>query len=372
MALSSFQRLLRPQGRTIEVSWSEEPLAPAWDEFVESLPTGHHEQTSLWGQVRARYGWEVGRVVLTENGQIVAGAQILLRPVGPFARWAYVTYGPCLLRPDPLVEGLVLTELCHLIKRLGAVFLILGLPYESCYSKSQLRLAGLERKPLRLPPHFLEATVVVNLAQPSEVILSQMRRNTRRNIRHAAENGVQVVLGDKRDIATFHRLMLALCERRKTSPNPPQEGFFQLLWSNFAPKGWVRVFLAMHRQEPVSAALAFTFGDWFRVWKVGWLGPRADLKPNEAMWWHMMQYAKQEGFRNFDLVSLDPIQARALLDGKAPHSVIDSVSYFKLGLGGDIKLLPGAYLYFPNPLIRMAMRFGLAKCLGSTLASILV
>ena len=355
--------------RSLEVCWSSDPDDPGWDAFVESSPAGHHEQTSLWGQVRAAYGWKVGRLMLTENGQVAAGAQVLVRRLGRYAHWAYVTYGPCLRQADPVVQGMVLTELGLLTKRLGAIFLVLGLPYESCFPADQLRRAGFERKPLNLPPHFLEATLVVDLALPPDILLSRMRPSTRRNIRQAEKQGVQVVLGNGRDLGTFHRLMLALCRRRQTSPNPAEAGFFTMLWDKFAPRGWVKVFLAMRQQEPVSAAVAFTFGDWFRVWKVGWSGEHAQLKPNEALWWQMMQYARQQGFRRFDFVSLNPGHARALAEGNTTRSAVDGASNFKLGFGGEVKLLPGAYLYFPNPLVRLAMRFGPAKRLISSLGS---
>ena len=51
-------------GRTFQVDWESRDAAPDWDAFVESFPDGHHEQTSLWGQVRKRHGWNIGRIIV--------------------------------------------------------------------------------------------------------------------------------------------------------------------------------------------------------------------------------------------------------------------------------------------------------------------
>ncbi len=78
----------------LSVEFSDQSRDDAWDEFVESLPDGHHEQTSLWGQVRAQNGWDISRVLVREKAAIVAGAQMQIRPFKRFGKMAYVTYGP--------------------------------------------------------------------------------------------------------------------------------------------------------------------------------------------------------------------------------------------------------------------------------------
>ena len=55
-----------------------EPSPEAWDTFVKQQPRAHILQLAHWGQLKAAYGWRVARVALTEEDQIVAGAQILI------------------------------------------------------------------------------------------------------------------------------------------------------------------------------------------------------------------------------------------------------------------------------------------------------
>ena len=356
MCVTSGSKLIKHEDRTFEVCWNDEPNDPAWDDFVVSVPDGHHEQTSLWGQVRASYGWEIARYTLKENGRIVAGAQVQVRPIGRFGKVAYLTYGPCISSGEELVIELCLTELKNFFSSLGVIYAVVGLPYHAHGLIQPLERNGFLRKPTRLHPYFIEATLVIDLAKSPEEILSEMRTKTRRNIRLSLRKGMSVIEGEAQDLDTFRELMLTLCRRRNTTPNPPQADFFQQLWKKFNPKGWIKLFIAMHNQEPVSAAIAFSFRDWFRVWKVGWSGKYGSIKPNEAMWWEMIQCARRTGHRFFDFVEVDPNQAKTILAGKEMEPLPENVTSYKLGFGGEIRVLPGAYCYFPNPVIHMAMR----------------
>jgi peptidoglycan pentaglycine glycine transferase (the first glycine) len=358
-------RNLKQEGRVFDVCWSDEPNDPVWDDFVVSTPHGHHEQTSLWGQVRACYGWSIARYSLRENGSIIGGAQVQVKPVGRIGKGAYITYGPCAGTEDPLVSNICIAELKTFLKRLGVMMAVVGLPYDGHGLVAPLGKSGFIRKPTRLDPHFLETTLVIDLTQEHQEILAAMRASTRKNIKSTARKGITVVEGDARDIETFRTLMVALCERRKTPPNPPQADFFHRLWENFNPRGWIKLFIAMFGEEPVSAAIAIPFGDWFRVWKIGWSGQHGTLKPNEAIWWAMIQYARETGHRHFDFVELDPVQIKAMREGRITEPLQGNVTFFKLGFGGEIKELPGAYLYFVNPILRTVVKLGLSRFLDS-------
>jgi len=84
----------RFQNSTLEAWVSPEPLDPQWDSFLELMPSGRHEQTSLWAQVKAMTGWRTIRVVLSANEQIQGGFQILWTNKPPLGRIGYISYGP--------------------------------------------------------------------------------------------------------------------------------------------------------------------------------------------------------------------------------------------------------------------------------------
>ncbi|MBZ0308692.1 MAG: peptidoglycan bridge formation glycyltransferase FemA/FemB family protein, partial [Anaerolineae bacterium] len=55
------------------------PAPEQWDTFVAVQPRAHVLQLSAWGDLKRAFGWEADRVALVEDGQIVAGAQLLFR-----------------------------------------------------------------------------------------------------------------------------------------------------------------------------------------------------------------------------------------------------------------------------------------------------
>ena len=337
----------------------------AWDDFVLTLPDAHHEQTSLWGNVRASTGWTVMRVLTEEGGAIIAGAQLLLRSVRRLGRWAYITFGPCVAGDDPLVEQVLMAEIQNFLRLHGVFYLLAQLPYDAHRFGERLRAGGFIRPPRAIAPFYMRATLVIDLAKPEERLLAEMRDSTRHQVRQGMRRGLTFVSGGEVDLDVFWKLMVALCARRKTTPNPSHPDFFRELWKRFSPRGWISLFLVKHQDIPVAAALAFPFGGWFRVWKIGWSGEHGDLRPNQLLWWEMIRHARSQGFRHFDFVNVDLAQTANSFSANPSVPVSDGPTGFKLGFGGTIKMLPGAYCCFISPFARVAARFGLVPLLNS-------
>jgi hypothetical protein len=302
---------------------------------------------------------------MEEGGLIIAGAQIQLRSIGRVCRWAYITFGPCIAGDDPLVEQVLMTEIKDFLGRQGVLYLLVQLPYDAHRFAGRLRESGFIRPPQALAPFYMQATLVLDLAKTEERLMAEMRHSTRHQVRQGLKRGVTVAQGNERDLDFLWELMQALCARRKTTPNPSHPDFFHLLWRRFAPRGWINLFLAKYQGKPVAATLAFPFGNWFRVWKIGWSGEHAELRPNQLLWWEMIRHARSKGYRHFDFVNLEPAQPGNSTAADPQLSSPDGPTAFKLGFGGTITTLPGAYCYFISPLARAGTRIGLIRLLNS-------
>jgi lipid II:glycine glycyltransferase (peptidoglycan interpeptide bridge formation enzyme) len=358
-------KIVSREGRIFQIEWNGLADDRRWDDFVLAQPDAHHEQTSLWGNVRASSGWTVMRVVMEEGGVIVGGAQVLLLSLRRLVRWAYITYGPCLARDDPLVEEVLLTEIKNHLHHLGALYLIAILPYGAHRSAERMAARGFIRPPRAITPFYIRATLVIDTSKSDECLLAEMRASTRHQVRQGMRRGLTFVPGGEADLDVFWKLMVALCARRKTTPNPSHPDFFRELWKQFSPRGWINLFLVKHLDIPVAAALAFPFGGWFRVWKIGWSGEHGELRPNQLLWWEMIRQARSKGFRHFDFVNVDLAQTANSASANPPVPVSDGPTGFKLGFGGTVKTLPGAYCNFISPLARAAARIGLVPLLNS-------
>ena len=73
----------------------------------------------------------------------------------------------------------------------------------------------------------------------------------------------------------------------------------------------------------------------------------------EIMHWTAIEWAKSQGYRFYNFEGVDRTAAEVLLRGEPlPDSLNQSVTRFKVGFGGQVKLLPGVYLSVYNPLLR--------------------
>jgi lipid II:glycine glycyltransferase (peptidoglycan interpeptide bridge formation enzyme) len=333
---------------------------PSWDNFVAGLPGGHHEQTIPWAKIRKLNGWDSMRIIIEKNGKIIAGAQLLLCRISFFGKIGYISYGPCVAEKSAEVAEKLLQEILRITKDEKINYLTISLPYFGDYLIPLLR-AGKFRPIIDglPPPSLMTSTLLIDLKKSSHEILAGMKAKTRYNINYGIRKGIEIREGTREDIDIFFTLMIATCARRKSNPSHPNKRFFELLWDNFYNKGWVRIHIAEFNKEPVCAMLSFSFGDTFRVWKFGWSGYLSNLFPNNVLYWKLIELSKLEGFRRFDFVSVDTAVSKAFQNGHAITQSLEAKYFygptvFKMGFGGEVMHLPGAYCYFPNPIMRMS------------------
>jgi lipid II:glycine glycyltransferase (peptidoglycan interpeptide bridge formation enzyme) len=312
---------------------------PEWDAFVAQIPGGHHGQTSLWGQVKATSGWGAAHVVVMNHEGIVAGGQFLTRPMLLGARVGYVTKGPLCPSDDPALVDAVIDELLRACSAHRVSFLVIQPPRNSELIARQLAQRGFGPGWIELAP---TATVRIDLIPDAEEILARMKRQTRQNIRRGEQKGIQVREGQESDLPAFHRLYAATNERYGTQPY--SERYFTEMWHILEPHGFLKLFLAIHDSEPVSALLAIPFGDTVVASKLGWSGLYGDSRPNEVLFWEAIKWAKARGYRVFDFEGINVEGAKAVLEGRPlPEALQETPTRFKLSFGGEVVLYPGPY-----------------------------
>jgi peptidoglycan pentaglycine glycine transferase (the first glycine) len=356
---------LAPEGCGVRMS--RERRDPEWDSFLARCPGGHHEQTSLWGEVKGLYGWKPFRIVVSRGNQIIGGVQVLTRYVGRWGRIGYVMRGPSAVCHDPELIQFILAQLNQAAVCEGLTYVVVVPSYNGHVFELGLNRLGFRRKPNLLPPGGITtATLLLDLSSDLDSLLSGMRPRMREHLKRAGRAGIKVREGTGTDVETFRQLMWALCERRGTSPTPPQKDFFEHLWRVFQPSGFVRLFMAELEGRVISAALTFSFGDTVRFWKIGWAGDHAKSSPNAMLYWDAIRWSKRNGYGHFDVVDIDNNLARTLLrGGPVDWTSVSGTSLYKIGFGGSPVLLPEPYYRFYHPLLRIFAQAGGSKLIES-------
>lgn len=339
----------RASRSTVSITVRDEPIDPAWDGFLATVPSGHHTQSAAWGRLKTFDGWRPVRVIAETNGSPVAGAQVLVRRLPRLGAVGYIPRGPVVDPSHPDAIGPVLDAVRELARgeRLRAV---LAEPDSvSSPSSDSLTDHGFVAARRRLT---LGATVVVDVSPPPDQILAGLRSKARYNIRLAAKRGVRVRSGEEADLSTFERLMADTARRQGFDPGPAQQ--YRRWFEVLAADRLVRLFVAEVDEVPVAAILVIALGDSVIYKRGAWSGEHGDRRPNEALHWAAMEWAHHNGHRWYDFDGIDTEPARRALAGEPlPDKWANaSVTRFKLSFGGQVVLLPDSMLLLRHRLSR--------------------
>jgi lipid II:glycine glycyltransferase (peptidoglycan interpeptide bridge formation enzyme) len=336
----------------IQIHISSSPEDKDWDDYLAQTSGGSHIQTTKWAQVKAQLGWRAWRVFATDNRKIIGGAQMLLRPLALGLSIGYVPRGPVMMNFQPKLAQQIVNTLKKVAGHEKCLMLSIqppqnGQSFSALLQKNQFTPSSLEVAPT--------ATVLIDLTPEPDEILARMKRGTRYNIGLSSRKDITIDEGDQQALKEFYKL-LRMTSKRQNFKIFPME-YFKGMWDSFDMDGNIKLFLAKYNTQVVSAQLAIAFGDTVvNKWTV-WSGQHAKLRPNEGLIWGVMQWAKAQGYRYYDLEGIEREAAeRILRDEDLPKSMKATVSHFKLGFGGDVVLFPPSYTFVPNPFAKWVYR----------------
>ena len=323
----------------------EPPDDVTWDSFVAASPEAHLLQTSHWGRLKSRFGWEVERVAVTNGDAIIAGAQVLYRSLPLGLTLAYVPKGPLVNWDD---EGAVLTLLAALRQaahRRRAFCLKLEPDVLDDPSLAgQLEGYGFRRSQQTIQPR---RTMLVDLSPDLDEILTRMKPKTRYNIRLARRREVVVREGIEADLPVFYQLMQLTATRDCFSIHSRE--YYEAVYRIFVPAGLARLLLASYRGRTLAGLMAFAWGR--RAWYM--YGASSDENrnrmPNYLLQWEAIRWAKERGCLTYDLWGI-PDEHEDVLEREflKRSGGLWRVYRFKRGFGGRTIRYLGAYddVYF--------------------------
>jgi len=319
-----------------------------WDKFLESIPEGHFQQSSMWASAKAIEGWEPIRVTFERAGQIQGGFQILHRKTR-FGRMGYVSKGPVLADEDPDLQTQTLRVMQDTARKHGLRALIVQAPDQTRLTPGQFRGLGF------LPNHLVNvvtSTLLIDVSCTMEEILARLRRTTMLELKRARKRGIKIREGERGDLGTFFDLMVETCKRQETSPSPASVATFQQLWDAFG--GRLRLTLAEFEEQPVAGTVCLCFGDRVTFWKKGWSGAHRDKHPNQLVMFEAIEWSQQHGYKNFDCLAMSRDTAESILAGKELSAEQrQQRDFFLLGYGGTPVLLPDSWVFIPNSVARI-------------------
>ena len=323
----------------MEISVSKEGLDPEWDEFLETLPDNLYQQSSLWAMVKAGGGWKHRRLVVRENGKIIGGVQMLLRPL-PFHGFAgYVSKGPVVDSKDSKVQELILDQLDQFAKRERVFFLKVQPAFGVDSLAELLDRRGTRRSSIGVTPR---ATLRIDLRPDADEILARMKGNTRRNIRKAERKGLTVRLGQETDIGELYSIAKIHAKMRGYNPFPID--YYHDLWSILGVRGHFCFFVAEYERQIIAAQTHIVFGDTLLEYHLVDNGLHRELNAQSLLHWEAILWAKDRRYSWYDFGGIKMQPALAILNNEPlPDTRAGRVAGFKKSFGGQLMLRPDAF-----------------------------
>lgn len=350
-----------------------EPDDATWDSFVQRHPRGHLLQSSPWGALKARFGWERRRVAIAGPQGLLAGAQALFRRRFGLSV-AYVPRGP-LWADDEQIDERLLAALGRIARRERAVFL--RLEPNICEDEpnagarhSFLLLHGFQTA----DPIQPRSTLHLDLTPPEDRLLAAMSKGHRADIRRAAREGVGVRVGASvADLDAFYAIMQATSARAGFAIH--SRDYYQAAWellraTNQPDGGDAALLLAERDGVALAAFLIFAWAGAGLYLYSGATDEGLRSGANHALQWRALQWARERGCTVYDFWGIpdalgqaaaasDPNE-RTRLEAAAQADPLHGVFRFKKGFGGRIvRYLPAYDLPFSRALYAFwRRRFG--------------
>lgn len=331
------------------------PSAADWDAFVHTHPRAHILQAARWADLKGAYGWRSDRVALADGNRIVAGAQILFRPLPlRLGSLAYVAMAPLLT--DPAHEAPLWDAIHRCAKRHGAAFLRcepgIFAPDETApdLTKFNFRPSGQTIQPPR--------TVLIDIRADDEAILARMNQGTRRKIRQSLKNDVHYSEGTRADMAKFNAIMQVTGSRNEFGVHAPD--YYNMAYDLFVPHD-AALILAEHEGDVLAGIMVFALG------KTAWYlygassNEKRNLMATYGIQWTAIQWARARGCTTYDLWGIPdapPEQLEAEFEARSDG--LWGVYGFKRGWGGEIVRALGTWDKVYNPLIYAAYQLAVA------------
>jgi len=313
-------------------------------------------QSGFWGSFKAQFGWEAFAFRAVWKTQASQDEEkpllVLRRRLAPVFALAYVPWGPELPVDVPFQPALE-----ELAKRLNKI-----LPKDTVFIRFDPPwLLDENNKEGVIHPPFIKAeadiqppdTVILDLTQPLESIIEQMKPKWRYNYRLALKKGVKVRQAKKYEIIVFYDLLKETSKRDRIAIH----GFdyYETLFENDSPE--IRLYLAEHEKD-ILAGIVTLFRGPEAVYLYGASSDiKRNLMPAYALQLRAIEDAKNYGCKKYDFFGIPP-------DNDKSHSM-SGLYQFKTGFGGKIVHRPGCW-DFPNHCM-MYKIFRIAENLRSTL-----
>ncbi len=311
-----------------------------WSMFVAASPYRSFMQTWTWGEMQRALHVRHWRVVVEENGNIVATALVLQRTLKFGYSWLYVPRGPILAEhlsaeAHTHVWELLQEKFVSLAKECGAFFIRI----DPLWSQQKAHVLGgtWSKSGREVQPQH---TAILNLEGSEEGLFARVHPKTRYNIRLAERKGVTVEYSQEAHaVDSFLNASRVVSARSGFSYHP--DAYYRTFLSTLGKAGMAELAIARVENKVVAAHI-MVYADGIATYVHGASNQekRSYMAPT-LLYWETIKRAKEKNMQQYDFFGIAPEDA-------SPDHSWSGITRIKMGFGGTRVAYIGAYDFVLN------------------------
>ena len=305
-----------------------------WKEICQKFPEANFLQSPSYQKMCEQLGFKT----VVEDFDRKGHALMIVRDAKR-GRYLEIPCGPLIDWSDKNLAKKVISQIREVAAGEKCVFVRIRPQLRAnADNLKTLRELGLKESPMHLAA---EHTVMIDLIKTEEELLSNMRRQTRYEVRRAEKLGVEVISDNSEEIfQDFHKTQVATAKRQNFIP--PDMPTLKAEKEAFGEN--IRIYIARvadsnstdeaDEQSKAKRELAVAYGLIIRDGREGDYYEAASTELNRkipgayALLWRAMRDLKAEGCERFNLWGIAP-------KGQPNHRYA-GVTTFKTGFGGEV------------------------------------
>ncbi len=289
-----------------------------WKNVIAAFPEANFLQSPSYAKMNELLG---AKVICEDFGG--KGHALMIVRDAKRGRYLEIPCGPLIDWEDSELARSVMKRIREIAKAEKCVFVRIR-PQLSANSKNLKKLTGLG---LRKSPMHLAAehTVMINLTQPEDKLLANMRRQTRYEVRRAEKLGIEVTKENSEEIfQEFHRVQIETAKRQGFVPPDldtllaEREAFGDNIW----------IYRAASEGKAVAYGMVISDGKEGDYYEAASTELNRKLPGAYALLWQAMRDLKKDGYERFNLWGIAP--------AGQPNHRYAGVTTFKTGFGGEV------------------------------------
>lgn len=147
-------------------------------------------------------------------------------------------------------------------------------------------------------------TSIVNLEKSEADLWRNLHNRARNRVRKAQKSGIKIVTNGTSYFSEYYELVKASLGSRGISFLPRE--FYRKVLSTLEPKNMAKLFIAIYNDAPIAGNIFLFYKDTIYNWHTGGLKEYLSLAPNDLLQWESIKYAQRNGYKKYDLVSIEP------------------------------------------------------------------